>query len=121
MEELLQRALTTVELGCELIVGLCVAAGAIGALAHLAIGRGFRTLHGMKDVWRRFAGWIVLSLEFALAADIVSTAVAPSWDAIGQLAAIAAIRTALNFFLERDLKEAIESERRAPPEPSVGA
>jgi hypothetical protein len=42
-------------------------------------------------------------LEFALGADIVRTAIAPTWDDIGQLAAIAAIRTFLNFFLERDL------------------
>lgn len=44
-----------------------------------------------------------LALEFLLAADILSTAVAPSWEAIGKLAAVAAIRTALNYFLEREL------------------
>ncbi len=51
-----------------------------------------------------------LALEFLLAADILSTAVAPSWEAIGKLAAIAAIRTALNYFLEREL--AREERRR---------
>jgi len=39
-------------------------------------------------------------------ADIVRSAMAPAWDDIGQLAAIAAIRTFLNYFLERDLAEA---------------
>ena len=38
-----------------------------------------------------------------LAADIVRSAIAPTWNDIGQLAAIAAIRTFLNYFLERDL------------------
>ncbi len=44
-----------------------------------------------------------LALEFLLAADILATAIAPSWDAIGKLAAIATIRTLLNYFLEREL------------------
>jgi len=48
---------------------------------------------------------LALSLEFLLAADIVATAVSPSWDALGKLAAISAIRTFLNFFLEKEVKE----------------
>lgn len=48
---------------------------------------------------------LALSLEFLLAADIVATAVSPSWDALGKLAAISAIRTFLNFFLEKEVKQ----------------
>ncbi|MEM7590869.1 MAG: DUF1622 domain-containing protein [Cyanobacteria bacterium P01_A01_bin.83] len=47
---------------------------------------------------------LALSLEFLLAADIVATAVSPSWESVGKLAAISAIRTFLNFFLEREVK-----------------
>lgn len=53
----------------------------------------------------KFGSILTLSLELLLAADILRTAVAPSWDEIGKLAAIAAIRTALNFFLERELTQ----------------
>jgi hypothetical protein len=35
---------------------------------------------------------------------VLATAVAPSWNDIGKLAAIAVIRTALNYFLERELR-----------------
>jgi len=42
--------------------------------------------------------------DFLLAADILATAVAPTWDEIGKLAAIAAIRTGLNYFLEGELR-----------------
>lgn len=49
---------------------------------------------------------LVLGLEFLLAADILNTAVAPTWEQVALLAAIAAIRTALNYFLERDLERA---------------
>ncbi len=57
------------------------------------------------EVWLRYARWLVGSLSFQLAADIIETTIAPGWEDIGRLAAIAAIRTFLNFFLERDLAE----------------
>ncbi|HVG12605.1 MAG TPA: DUF1622 domain-containing protein [Flavisolibacter sp.] len=58
----------------------------------------------------RFGSSLTIALELLLAADILQTAVAPTWEEIGKLAAIAAIRTALNYFLERELKE-IESRK----------
>jgi uncharacterized membrane protein len=49
---------------------------------------------------------LALALEFELGADILKTAVAPTWHDIGLLAAIAVLRTALNYFLERELRNA---------------
>ena len=51
------------------------------------------------------ARYLALALEFQLGADILSTAIAPSWDQIGKLGAIAVIRTALNFFLSREMEQ----------------
>jgi hypothetical protein len=51
------------------------------------------------------ARYLALALEFQLGADILSTAIAPTWTQIGQLGAIAIIRTALNFFLSREMRE----------------
>ena len=48
---------------------------------------------------------LALALEFLLAADIVATAVTPSWESVGLLAAIAGIRTFLNYFLHQEVKE----------------
>ncbi|MDJ0588856.1 MAG: DUF1622 domain-containing protein [Pleurocapsa sp. MO_226.B13] len=59
---------------------------------------------------------LALSLEFLLAADIVATAVSPSWDALGKLAVISAIRTFLNFFLEKEVKD-LEEERLINSQP----
>ena len=53
------------------------------------------------------ARFLALALEFQLGADILSTAVAPSWDAIGKLGAIAVIRTALNYFLSREIHDQV--------------
>jgi uncharacterized membrane protein len=63
-----------------------------------------------RVVWLRYARWLVAGLTFQLAADIIETSIAPSWDDIGRLAAIAVIRTFLNYFLERDLLEVRESQ-----------
>ncbi|MDQ3635501.1 MAG: DUF1622 domain-containing protein [Acidobacteriota bacterium] len=60
---------------------------------------------GFTRVRLLLARYLALALEFQLAADILSTAIAPTWDQIGKLAAIAVIRTALNFFLSREMEE----------------
>ncbi|MFN6486989.1 MULTISPECIES: DUF1622 domain-containing protein [unclassified Nostoc] len=54
---------------------------------------------------------LALALEFLLAADIVGTAISPSWDAVAKLAAITGIRTFLNFFLQREVRELRETAR----------
>jgi uncharacterized membrane protein len=59
-----------------------------------------------RTVWVRYARWLIAGLTFQLAADIIQTSVAPNWDSIGRLGAIAVIRTFLDFFLERDIAEA---------------
>lgn len=62
-----------------------------------------------------FARYLLLALELQLAADILSTSVSPSWDQIGKLAAIAVIRTALNYFLNKEMEHesAQDAEERA--------
>jgi len=62
-----------------------------------------------------FGRYLVLGLEFQLASDVLSTAVAPTFQEIGQLAAIAAIRTALNYFLGKEIaRERAEVEQPVP-------
>jgi uncharacterized membrane protein len=71
------------------------------------------TGHERRDVWLRYARWLVAGLTFQLAADIIETSITPSWDDIGRLGAIAVIRTALNYFLERDLEDVRERQRES--------
>jgi uncharacterized membrane protein len=67
----------------------------------------------------RFGVWLMLGLEFELAADIIRSAISPNWTDIGQLAAIAAIRTVLNYFLEKDIMEQVEDSRTVTAPSSV--
>jgi uncharacterized membrane protein len=82
-----------------------VAFGALQAMVALlkAIANGQATGLEGRQIWLRFATWILLGLEFALAADILRAAVAPTWDDISKLAVIATIRTMLNYFLAKDI------------------
>jgi uncharacterized membrane protein len=108
MELLLRECASYVALAAELCTVLCIAVGMVETLvraARVVVDRSRDTRDARREVWTRFARWIVLALEFALAADIVRTAVAPTWDDIGRLGAIALIRTALNYFLEKDMQE----------------
>jgi uncharacterized membrane protein len=107
MEELFAEFARNIALAIEAVAVLVIAFGAAEATARLlgrVIGRvavvGYR-----KEIWLRFAMWLILGLEFELAADVVRTVIAPSWQELGQLGAIAAIRTFLNYFLEKDLEK----------------
>ena len=75
------------------------------------------TGHERRDVWLRYARWLVAGLTFQLAADIIETSITMGWEAIGRLAIIAVIRTFLNYFLEKDLAETRERQRESEPRP----
>jgi uncharacterized membrane protein len=95
----------------EAMAVLMVTAGAIDAFVRLLMVAATRSAgHGArKAIWRRFGTWLLLGLEFELAADIIGSVIAPTWQEIGMLGAIAVIRTFLNYFLEKDLHHAEES------------
>jgi len=98
---------------------LVVAFGAVQALTGVVVAilrKSADEIQG-RQIWIRFATWILLALEFALAADLVRTAVAPTWDDIAKLAVIATIRTMLNYFLAKDIAEfePVERSGGSPP------
>ena len=66
-----------------------------------------------RDIWLRYGRWLVAALTFQLAADIIETSITTSWEAVGRIAAVAVIRTFLNYFLERDLAEVRERKPEA--------
>jgi len=109
-----------IEAGAVLVVR-CGAVQAFVGVAAGAVRGGASEMQG-RQIWLRFATWILLGLEFALAADLVRTAVAPTWDDISKLAVIATIRTMLNYFLAKDIAEFDQARdsSESPPSPSFG-
>ena len=117
MEEFFVRGARAVGLLIEASAVLVVTFGSLEALLKLVVVMGRPSAsHGMrKTIWRRFGVWLLLGLEFALAADIITSVISPTWQDIGELGAIAVIRTFLNYFLERDLENAETSSGRSQP------
>lgn len=71
---------------------------------------GTPTSHERHRVWLRYARALVAGLTFQLAADILESAVAPDWESLGRLGAIAVIRTFLSYFLDKDLADVRQRE-----------
>jgi uncharacterized membrane protein len=90
-----------VETTGALIIGLGVLAAGYQFLRALVPPQ-LESFNGIRLTLARF---LALALEFQLGADILSTAIAPTWDQIGKLGAIAIIRTALNYFLMREMRD----------------
>jgi uncharacterized membrane protein len=105
-ESLLQEFALFLKIILEFIAISIIAISLIIALQKLWQKARRRQLKDAQQAIRLELGLsLALSLEFLLAADIVATAVSPSWDAIARLAAITGIRTFLNFFLQKEVHE----------------
>jgi uncharacterized membrane protein len=106
----------TIARGVEFAAALIIALAAIEATVKAAIifVRRSTPASAKNEVRLTLGRWLAVSLEFELAADILNTAVTPTWSDIEKLAAIAALRTALNYFLEREIRqEAAPAQREA--------
>ena len=105
MEEIAKNITIYISHTLEIISATVIAA----ALVKLVVNyfQSFlKTKNGLSAMEARltFGSAVSVSLELLLGADVLATAVAPSWNDIGKLAAIAILRTALNYFLERELR-----------------
>lgn len=107
MEELFRIFASYVALGLEAAAVLVVAIAGIEALWRamaVFLGRSDAPDRVREIARLHLARWLAVALEFTLAADILRTAVAPTWEEIGKLAAIAALRTLLNYFLQQEIE-----------------
>jgi uncharacterized membrane protein len=100
-----------VEIVAAVIIGIAVVEAIVHAVP-LFLRRDVSP--GAREALRlRLGRWLAVALEFELAADILRTAIAPTWGEIGQLAAIATIRTALNYFLQQEIEREADAEAAA--------
>jgi len=103
--------------GVEMAAALIIAAAALEAtLKAVRVFVDRSSPPAAKTAVRLTLGrWLAVALEFELAADILRTAVAPTWNEIGQLAAIAALRTSLNYFLGKEIEKEGNAEHLPIP------
>jgi uncharacterized membrane protein len=105
IEEIIVSLVLWLKLIVEAIGAVLIGIGVLLASLRFLRSSFPPTTKDFLEVRLTLARFLALGLEFQLGADILSTAVAPSWDQIGKLGAIAVIRTALNFFLAREARE----------------
>ena len=123
MEELLRDAVAVMVLVVEACGAAVIITGALWAFARFVwVGVRLRDTTAFVPIRLTLGRFLALGLEFQLAGDILTTALAPTFEEIGKLAAIATIRTALNFFLGREIeqerRQLAEQERSGAPDPA---
>jgi len=105
MEEIAKNITLTISHAVEIVAALIIGAAVLQVVWNYSYSFIKINYAISKEAIRiQFGSSVAVALELMLGADVLATAVAPSWDELGKLAAIAVIRTALNYFLERELK-----------------
>ncbi len=104
-EDLIFNAVQWLKLAVEVTGAVIIGLGLVAAVYQFASALMPPQLESYNQIRLTLARYLALALEFQLGADILSTAIAPSWDQIGKLGVIAIIRTTLNLFLTREMKE----------------
>ncbi len=102
-EQTIFAAVQWLKLGVEAVGAMVIGVGAILAIYQFIAHFKDQQPSNFNRVRLTLGKYLTLALEFQLGADILSTAIAPTPQEIGKLAAIAAIRTVLNYFLMKEL------------------
>ncbi|MQA33189.1 DUF1622 domain-containing protein [Modestobacter roseus] len=106
MEELLADAVNVLVVIVEACAALVIIVGALWAFGRFVwVAVRQRDDRSFVSVRLTLGRFLLLGLEFQLASDVLRTAVAPSFEELGKLAIVATIRTALNWFLGKEIAE----------------
>ena len=106
MEEIAKQITINVSHAVEILAAIIIGFAVIKTLyTYFSLLKPLGSKISKQTIRVEFGSSVAVSLELLLGADVLATAVAPSWNDIGKLAAIAVLRTALNYFLERELRD----------------
>jgi uncharacterized membrane protein len=107
MESLIHTLTDTLARSIEAAAALIIAIGVLDAV--LGLSRLFvpHTAQTPEAIRLRLGRWLSLALEFELAADVLRTAITPTWSDLGKLAAIVVIRTTINIFLQQEIEKGL--------------
>lgn len=94
----------TAEIAAALVIGLAVIRGITLYLRQI-FSCSRQHIDSTELIRLKLGRSLTLGLEFTVASDILRTAVAPTRQDILNLGAIVLLRTLLNYFLEREIKQ----------------
>jgi len=104
-ETLIANAVGWLKLFVEVLGAVIIGVGVLVTTASILRALPRTGGSDFNQIRLTLARYLALALEFQLGADILSTAIAPTWNQIGKLGVIAIIRTGLNFFLMREVHQ----------------
>ena len=103
------------EIAAAIVIGVAVLRGIVTYLRQLLSHR--QHIDATEVIRLQLGRVLALGLEFTVASDILRTAVAPTRQDIINLGAIVLLRTLLNYFLEREIRQ---GEQRNSSEQNTG-
>ncbi|HYX17366.1 MAG TPA: DUF1622 domain-containing protein [Nostoc sp.] len=109
MEAFVTNLTTVLATVVDIFTGIIIAIAVLEAVVKILVfffSRRKKLNQAKEEIRLELGMWLALCLEFALAADILRSTIAPTWDEIGKLAAIIGLRTILNFFLAKEIEQA---------------
>jgi uncharacterized membrane protein len=104
-EAVIVNSVLWLKLVVEAVGALVIGIGMVASFAQFARSHVTHQIRDSNSLRQTLARYMALALEFQLGADILATSVSPSWDMLGKLGAIAVVRTALNYFLTREMEQ----------------
>jgi uncharacterized membrane protein len=96
------------EIAAALVIGSAVIRSVLLYLRQLFSQRK-QHVDSTESIRLQLGRGLALGLEFTVASDILNTAVAPTRQDILNLGAIVLLRTLLNYFLEREIRQSEQS------------
>jgi uncharacterized membrane protein len=108
-----QEFFETVSLALELIGVAIIVYGAIGTIIFLIKAEAKSVRQAGQSQYRikqQFPTRILTGLEFFIAGDVLKTIINPTLESLAVVGAIVAIRTALTYLLNRELKDQRERD-----------
>lgn len=115
-EPAINAAVQWLRLGVEAVGASVIGIGVVLAIYQLVVHFKDEQSTNFNRVRLTLGKYLALALEFQVGADILSTAIAPSYEQIGKLGAIVVIRTLLNYFLTKELAGERRREDQIAPD-----
>ena len=111
LEEVLVQIISYLVPVVEACGALVIMLGVTRTIVHHIRDRFHLDMLCLRGLRTELVESLIMGLEFQLAADVLKTAVSPSWDRILLLAALIALRVVLSLLLERELHAVCGPER----------
>ena len=120
MEAFLVTAVGYLRLMVEATGAAIIGIGVLSTTFRYALSLLELRKYSYTEIRLHLGTYLALGLDFQLGADILATAVTPTFEEVQLLAAIVVIRTVLNYFLSKELERErqeveLEPKREASP------